>query len=236
LAGVEPLPQVIQQLQQQARQTEAGYAQAGMRAQVRSDAARARLQYMLNGQQVEEWVTAVTVATGTLGPSMNIATGQMGQAFFYNCSGTLTFGERTAAGQLQPSEKFFEMVLATLKLDQNWVNRITQVASNIQAAQIKGARDRSAIITKNNEEIGNIIRGGYENRQQSQDRMAQNWSQTMRGVESYRNPNTGETIELSNSYGNAWVNNRGEYLLTDQQSFDPNVELQQQWTRLQHIR
>ena len=235
--GIEPLPQVIQQLQQQGRQTEAAYARQGMKASIRADAARAHIQYSPNGQPVvEEWVTAVTVANGTLGPSYNVATGEMRQSYFYNCSGTLMFAERTLPGQLPATEKFFELVLSTVRLDPNWQNRVTQVAMNIQAAEIKGARDRSAIITKNNEEISKIIKDGYEGRQRSQDRMAQQFSQLIRGVESYRNPNTGETIELSNTYGNAWVNGSGEYLLTDQSSFDPNVALRERWTRLEHVK
>jgi hypothetical protein len=40
------------------------------------------------------------------------------------------------------------------------------------------------------------------------------------------------TIELSNAYGNEW----GEYLPSDQSSFDPNVALRERWTRLEHVR
>jgi hypothetical protein len=57
----------------------------------------------------------------------------------------------------------------------------------------------------------------------------------MRGVETYRNPATGETVELSNLYGNAWVNNRGEYLLSDQAGFDPSVTFKEDWKPLEHV-
>jgi hypothetical protein len=54
-------------------------------------------------------------------------------------------------------------------------------------------------------------------------------------VDTYRDPASGETVELSNAYGNAWRNGRGEYLLSDSPSFDPTVELKEDWTRLEHV-
>lgn len=238
LIAVEPIPDpdVNQQVQDQARQAEAMAARAGLRSRVRGDVAWAHLQYSVNGQAVEEWVTAVTVANGTLGPSYNMATGQMGQTYFYNCSAGPMFGLRAAQGQLQSSYKFFKLVLSTLRVDPDWQARVNQVSLNIQAAQIKGARDRSAIITKSNQEISKIITEGYEARQKTMDRTAAQYSQAIRGVETYRNPTTGETIELSNQYGHAWVNNRGEYLLSDQAGFDPNVALKEEWKPLQHVK
>jgi hypothetical protein len=50
------------------------------------------------------------------------------------------------------------------------------VALNVQAAEIKGARGRSAITTRNNRIISKIIKDACESRQKSQDRMAQQFS------------------------------------------------------------
>lgn len=61
-------------------------------------------------------------------------------------------------------------------------------------------------------------------------------SQGTRGVETYRNPSTGETIDLSNQYGHAWVNNRGEYLLSDQEGLDRGVVLHEDWKALEHVK
>ena len=76
----------------------------------------------------------------------------------------------------------------------------------------------------------------YENRQKAQDASAAQLSQYVRGVETYRNPRTGETIELDNQYGHAWVNNSGEYILSDSPGFDPNVTFKSDWTALQHVK
>jgi hypothetical protein len=235
LAGVEPLPEYLQTLQQQARQTERMAAQYNLRQQVRPDVARARLRYSLNGQAVEEWVVATTVVTGTLGPSMDLRSGRMTQAFSYNCTATLG-AARAPAGQLDSSEKFFKLIISTIRVDPAWQSRVNQNSSNIQAIEQKGIRDRVAINTKAANDIAEIRRQGYANQQRSEDRVFGNLSDANRGVETFRNPTSGETFELSNLYGHAWVNNRNEVFLSDQEGVDPNVVLKGNWTALEPVK
>ena len=236
VVAVEPMPDVSQKLQEKAREQENIAARVGMRMRIRAEAARARLEYDLNGQAVEEWITAVTFAAATVGPSFNMVTGQMGQTQFYNCGGYLIFALRAPQGQLPSREKFFNLVLGTVQVDPAWQGRVNQVLVNMQAIDAKGVRDRSAIIAQNQRDISNIINQTYENRQRSQDASAEQFSQYIRGVETYRNPHTGETVELSNQYGHAWINNANEYILTDSPGFDPNVALKGNWTALERAK
>jgi hypothetical protein len=111
-----------------------------------------------------------------------------------------------------------------------------QVIANMQATDTKGAADRSRIITQSGKDIGNIIHQTYENKKQSDERVAQGFSQYIRGVETYRNPATGETVDLSNQYGHAWAGNNGEYILSDSANFDPNVAVRGNWTRLEQVK
>jgi len=144
---------------------------------------------------------------------------------------------RTPPGQLDASQKFFEMIASTIRVDPDWQARVSAVQNNIAAANIKGAADRSRIISKSNAEISNTITKGYEERSKSRDRAMQKYDQALRGVETYRNPNTGETFELSNEYGHAWINGNNEYILSDREGFNPNVELRQgNWTQLERVK
>ena len=233
---VEPIPDVAQQLQEQARQAEQAAARQGIPVRVRADVASARLSYGVNGQPVEEWLIATTFSSGIAGPSFNMNTGRMGQTLFYTCGGDHVFGLRAPQGQLDAQESFFRMVLSTVRVDPQWQARVTQVIANMQAAEIKGARDRSAIITKSGQDIGNIISQTYENTNRSRDHAMEGWSQYTRGVETYRNPNTGEMVDLSNRYGHAWAGASNEYIVTDSANFDPNVSLRGNWTRLEQVR
>ncbi len=236
LVAIEPIPKASQQMQQIARQEEAMSAKAGLRVSVRSDVARARLQLTLDGHAVEEWVTAVMLTRATPWGTYDVATMRQGQALYYS-SWARMFELRAPQGQLDGSEKLFETIISTMQVDPVWQSRINGVQNNIAAAQIKGAADRSAIITKSNAEISKMIIQGHEQRSKSHDKAMENYSQATRGVESYRNPNNGETFELSNQYGHDWVNNNNEYILSDQEGFDPNVALKSgNWTALQRVK
>jgi hypothetical protein len=69
----------------------------------------------------------------------------------------------------------------------------------------------------------------YTNRQNAYDRISENFSQTIRGVDPYYNPIDQKTVELPSGYNNAWTNSLGEYILADDPNFNPNVESNQNW-------
>ncbi len=236
VAAIEPMPEIEREVQRQVQQAQAAAAQQGLRVRARGDVGRARLAYSVNGQSSEEWVTAVTYASGMPGPTYNMRTGQMGQTMYYTCAAEGVFGFRAPQGQLDAREKLFLMMVSTVRLDPQWHGRVVQVIANMQAADTKGAADRSKIIAQSGKDIGDIIHQTYENKKKSDDRVAQGFSQYIRGVETYRNPATGETVELSNQYGHAWAGNNDEYVLSDSANFDPNVALRGNWTRLEAVK
>jgi hypothetical protein len=160
---------------------------------------------------------------------------QMRQAWSYQCSAHVV-GERAPQGHLEGSEKFFETILSTFRVDPGWQARVTRNAQQMQQIELKGIRDRSAIVSKNAEDIRKIQQEGYENQQRTQEKSAFAFDQVIRGVETYRNPDTGETMELSNNYGHAWVNGQGEYLLSDSPNFDPNTVFKENWKQLEHVK
>lgn len=235
IAAIEPAPKLLQNFQDQARQAEQMAAQFHLQQKVTPDVVRARLKYDLNGRPVEEWIFAATVITATRGPSFNSRTLQMVQANSYNCLGVMT-AVRTPAGQLDANEQFFELLNSTYHVNPDWQKRVTANAQAMQQIELKGARDRSAIISKNAEDIRNIQQRSFENQQRAEDQNFRAFDQVIRGVESYRNPSTGDTVELDSSYGHAWVRGDGTYLLTDQAGYNPNSNLQGNWTQLEHVK
>lgn len=234
IAAMEPVPDLLSKLQDQARQNEQAAAQFGLREQIRPDLIRARLKYNLNGQPVEEWVYTAVVVTATLGPSYNPRTMQMTQAYSYNCTANMV-AVRAPQGKLDSSEKFFTLLSSTYHLDPQWQQRIAANAQAIQQIELKGARDRANIIAKNGEDIRRMQQQGFENRQRAQDQQFKQFDQVIRGVETYRNPGTGETVELDNTYSHAWVSGSGVYLLSDQAGFNPNSVSRENWTPLEHV-
>ena len=171
VVAVEPVPRVDEPLRQQARAAQAQAAQAGLQVRITADHARARIRYLAGGNPVEEWLTAVTFVRASHMPAFDARTGGMRQASWYDCSGQLVFGLRAPAGALEANEKLFDLVLSTLRIDPEWQRRVAQAMGNMQAAQLKGAQDRSRIISQSNQEIGQIIRQGYEDRQRRRGRL-----------------------------------------------------------------
>jgi hypothetical protein len=233
--GIEPIPEVDAPLKEQIAQAQAMAAQAGVQMRLRADHGRARLQLPPGKVPGEEWLTAVVFTRATAMPSMNPGTGQMGRSAMYQSTADQLFAMRAPPGELSAHQKLFDTVLSTVRIDPTWQSRVLQVQTNMSAANVQGARDRSKIIAQSAEETRKSIQGGYEHRQAALDRSAERWSDAMRGVQNFRNPSTGENVKLSNEYAHAWVSGNGEYVMSDS-SGNPGQVLQGHWTELQPVR
>jgi hypothetical protein len=235
IASSEAMPDAEARMQEEAREAQRMAAQQGMRVNVRTSANRVRLGYAIGGQPVEEWFTAMTTSVGMAGPSFNMRAGRMGQSLYYSSTADHVFGMRAPQGQLDAQEKLFQLLMGNVRVDPAWQARVQQVIANLQAQDSKGAADRSAIIAQAGRDTAKSIHDAYENATTSRDHAMANWSQYMRGVQTFRNPSTGDTVELSNQYDHAWAGSDGTYLVTDSANFNPNSALQGNWTRLEAV-
>lgn len=125
------------------------------------------------------------------------------------------------------------MMIASVRPNPQYIAAVSQFMRNINQTNMQGAADRHRIWQQANQEINAIQQQTYRERQQVQDLIAEQFGQLIRGVESYVDPRTQERIELHAGYKNAWTNAKGEYLLSESASFNPNVELQEDWRPLQ---
>jgi hypothetical protein len=67
VAAMEPMPEIAHEVEQRVQEAQAAAARQGLQVRARGDVGRARLAYDVNGQVMEEWVTAVTYASGMPG-------------------------------------------------------------------------------------------------------------------------------------------------------------------------
>ena len=230
LSGIEPIPDAEPPIQQLIHQAQAQAAQAGMPLRLKADHARARIHTTAGGHPSEEWMTAVIFTQATSMPSVNL---RGGQSSTYQCAARYLFSLRAPEGTLDANDNLYRTVLATVRIDPGWQARVSQAQLNMQAADLKGAQDRSRIIAQSGEDTRKSIKEGYENRQRSHDRTSAEFSDALRGVQNFRNPVTGENVQLDNRYANAWASGNGEYVVSDSSSFNPNSVLQGSWTRLE---
>ncbi|HVP68438.1 MAG TPA: hypothetical protein VMT17_14380 [Anaeromyxobacteraceae bacterium] len=233
--GVEPLQEVNESLKRQVQQAQAQADQVGLKVRISADAARAKVAYQAKGASVEEWLSAVVTVRAQ--PMPTFSGGRMGHTTSYSEQARFLFGMRAPAGQLAAHEKLFRLIVSSLRVEPDWQSRMTQVQMNIAAIQQKGEADRAKIRQQTAQDIQRIQNESFQNRQHAMDVQAEKFSQVLRGVETYRDPGSGEKVELSNQYGHAWTNGTGDYILSDSPNFNPNEhkELKGDWRQMQHV-
>ncbi len=231
--GVEPIPGVNESLQKQTQQAQAQAQQVGLKVRISSESARAKVAYESKGVPVEEWLS--TVVTVHARPLPVFSGGRMGETTSYTEEARLLFAMRAPAGQLESNQKLFQLIVSTMIIEPDWQGRVAQVQANIAAIRQKGEADRQKIRQQSAEDIHRIQNETFQHQQHAQDVQHQQFSQYIRDVETYRDPNSGERVELSNQYGHAWSNGTGEYILSDSPNFNPNAHLNGSWTEMQHV-
>lgn len=92
------------------------------------------------------------------------------------------------------------------------------------------------IIARAGSEIREDQQRAWEQRQRVQDEIARNFGDSIRGVERYTDPFSGEDVELPSGYGHAWANNLGEYVVTDDPTYNPNVGSNPHWNAMPRAR
>jgi hypothetical protein len=95
---------------------------------------------------------------------------------------------------------------------------------------------RLSDVSRTLSDTSDMIMSGYESRSASYDRMSDNWSEAMRGVDSYVTPGGGASVELPGGYEHAWTNGVGEYVVTDSGFLNPNDFASGSWERMQRGR
>ena len=69
----------------------------------------------------------------------------------------------------------------------------------------------------------------YCARQEAHDQLTTNWGRAMLGVDAFYDPHREAEVELPSRYDHAWANNLGEYIMTDDSSYNPNVHSNLHW-------
>jgi hypothetical protein len=143
---------------------------------------------------------------------------------------------RAEKGKLDASSKILKTISDSVTLNLEWFNKYVQVIEylikmNIQ--QIKSMGQLGSIIAQTGEEIRQENLDLYYEREATNDRISNQFSEYVRSVDSYFNPLEEKNVELPTGYDNVWVNNLGEYVLSDNPNYNPNVGNNQNYQRLE---
>ena len=183
--------------------------------------ARIRYEYQLGGRPWEESVHCTLVYTNW----------QLGTLWSVHSA----YSFRAPKGQLDRLTPMMNTTVSSARLSPEWYGGYMYVQKLFQDRMNQSIRNAAAIsatITRNSEEIRKMYSESYRQRSESQDRISQSFSEYVRGVETYKNPYEGRPVQLPSGYSDAWVNARGEYLLSNNAGFNPNVGDTTEWRRM----
>ncbi len=216
-----------EQLPDLAKELGTGRSQRGV--SMSASGAMVRVRYIEGGEPVEEEIYAVVESI-----SFPIQTMQ-GPATNINWYVDYIFSFKAPEGKLDSQAKTFQTIARSFRLDPKWFSKYNQLVEYLIQAQIQQIRsigELSRIIARTSDEISDISMRAYNNRQKVNDRIADNFSRYIRGVDAYYNPIEEKTVELPTGYENAWTNPLGEYILSEDIDYNPNLGSNQNWQRI----
>jgi len=142
---------------------------------------------------------------------------------------------RAPKGKLSEANKVFAIMLKSFKFNLRWFNLYHQFVQSLTQyvmQDIYNAGVISRIISTTYDHISETVRRSYEAQQASNDRVFRGISESIRGVNSYYDPYKGYSVEIPNDYRYVYANPLGEYIVTDNPNFNPNVGSNLNWTIL----
>ena len=198
--------------------------EAGLTKDVHSG--RVRVEYTQNGTLIDEdfFVTLVftrSPATGFLlwGPER-------------------IYSFRAPAGTLDDQAALLHAIVFSSRVDRQWLNEYLQVVdlyNQNQLQSIQNAADLSRLISQTNDAIMEATNQAYEERSKVNERISLEFAQTIRGVDSYADPFLGDAVELPSGYDSVWASANGDYILSNDAFYDPNVGSSIDWQPLRQV-
>jgi hypothetical protein len=203
-------------------------AAGGNASGIRTDAARARLAYDDDqGQPVEEWISAAIVVR-------SIPTGGHGAAYDWHAV-MVTF-YRAPKGKLDSNDRLFKLMASTIRPEPEWQKMSNGVVATLYQTKQQELAKQSEMIYQFQLHVAQTINGVVANSEAGANHAAYGESQIIRSVQTFRDPSSGATFELSNQFDHAWLNGSNQYVMSDDPNFNPNGNLTGNWTPLQVVR
>ena len=219
--SVEPFPALEQMVRQRNGLPPADASNGGARV----DAIRIRLASQKDDKPVELWYSVALVTQ----------TYRVGRGFLYDLHAVDQVVLGAPKGELDSHDKLFKVVVASIQplphytaYTNKWIAYYYQIQANKEAAMDKIQADLINFMTQTYLNMS-------ANAQRVSDIGFHATDQNLRDVQTYRDPSTGRTFELSNQYGHAWLNGANQYVMSDDPNFNPNAALTGSWNELQPV-
>ena len=199
-----------------------------------ADGVKVKIEYQMGGSRlIEEEIY-------TLVYYWNIPVKVWGATSYFTYWGTdFQFSFKVPKGKMGVHAKIFKTMVKSFKPNLKWYNRYQQLVTMLIQRQVKSIRSIGEL-GRYIANTGSQIRDGnlksWEGRQAIKDRLVKDFCHNIRGVDEYHDPVKGGPVELPAGYNNAWVNNLGEYIVSDSPSYNPNIGSNLHWQPMKRTR
>jgi Cysteine rich repeat len=222
LVSIEPYPELNEMARRQMGLGRNDTANAG----VRTDAIRARVEFQKDNKPIEAWLTAAVV----------MRTFRVGRGSLYDLHAIDLMSFSAPKGKLVGNDKLLRVMMTSIRITPEYGAFANKYIASFYQMQAK----KEAVIDQINAKLANDITQTYmqisANAARGSEQSFLAADQNIRGVQTFRDPSTGHTMELSNQYDHAWLNGANEYIMSDDPNFNPNSHLSGSWNQLQAVR
>jgi hypothetical protein len=153
----------------------------------------------------------------------------------YDCHATMMMSFIAPKGQLDSNESLFRLMSFNISHDPQWDSHINAMVAKLYEQQQVEEAKRSKMIAQFQQQVAQTANEVAQNAQRGADQAAFGEDQIARGVQTFRNPDTGQTFELSNLHDHAWLSGDNTYVMSDDPNFNPNGQLDGSWTALEPV-
>jgi Cysteine rich repeat len=223
VASVDPFPELNQIAR---KQLGLPSDDAGNSSSVRTDAIRARVVFQKDGKLMEDWVALVVVTRIY----------REGRGAFYDCHAIDVMAMRAPKDKLDADDKLFRVMISSVRPEPKWQSYSNGIITKLYQMEAQKEAAIDQMWANFQKQVAQTINEVTANQMQGANNSAFAFDQNIRGVQTFRDPSTGNTMELSNQYDHAWLNGSNEYIMSDDPNFDPNSQLNGSWNQLQPVR
>jgi hypothetical protein len=143
---------------------------------------------------------------------------------------------RAPKGQLDANDKLFKLIASTIRPELEWQKWSNGVIASLYQRKQEELAKQAAMLAAFRAHVADVVNGVTANSMAGANQAAFGQDQLIRGVQTFRDPATGGTLELSNQYDHAWLNGANEYVMSDDPNFNPNGNLTGNWNQLEVVR
>jgi hypothetical protein len=131
------------------------------------------------------------------------------------------FSFKGEKGKIENSTKLFQTITSSFKLSPKWYakyNNIIEYMAQQQIRQIHSVGEFSRMMSQVSDRISDEKMQLFEKRGEVYDKVSQKFSDN--------------TLGIDRGYNHAWSNNNGEYIVSDNPNFNPNIGSNLDWRQM----